>query len=180
MYYIQVFDAYIMQKVIELENPFLTSIMSIITFLGSLGAVWLATGIVFLFFEKSRNTGILIIISVLIGGVVNDLILKNLFSRVRPFETMGISALINEPNTFSFPSGHAFSSFVSAYQINRFNKRMGIFAYILAALIALSRIYLRVHYPTDIIAGAICGMILGACIYRLFHYIKRSVKAKAA
>jgi len=173
MFYIQAFDNFLLQKVINIQNPVLTSFMTFITYLGSTGMCWLSIGLLFLFYRKTREIGLILIVTIILGGLLNDLILKNIFTRQRPFDSISwVSALIPKPSSYSFPSGHAFSSFAAAYIIAQHSKKGGICAYILAALIAFSRVYLRVHYPTDIIAGAAFGTLFSVLLFIAYYHIK--------
>ncbi len=177
MIYIQAFDAFFLHMAINMRNPVLNPIMTFITNLGTLGAIWLVIGIAFLFYKKTREMGVVVILAIVLSGVINSLVLKNIFARPRPFtEVAWVNAIIAEPSDYSFPSGHTFASFAAAYVILKYNKKYGGAAYIVAILIAFSRVYLGVHYPTDIIAGAILGTVCGACSIKLYpkllHYTK--------
>lgn len=172
MLYINALDEYIIRAVTSLRNPFLTQIMTFITNLGYWGIFWIILGIALAVFKKTRTLGILLILTVLLSGLINDLVLKNLFSRNRPFvELSWLTPLIKKPTDYSFPSGHSFCSFACAFVICSYNKKVGIVAYIFAFLIAFSRIYLGVHYPTDVFAGLLFGTGLGYLVtksYKIF------------
>lgn len=173
MVFFQPLDNFILQKMIEIQNPLLSGIMTGITYLGSNGAIWLLIGFTFLISKKWKEAGFVLIMVILLSGLLNDLILKNIFQRLRPFDQIGgVSALIAEPSGYSFPSGHAFSSFASAYIINRYNTKLGVFTYVLALFIAISRVYLRVHFFTDVFVGAILGTIASVVIYKAFLFAK--------
>ena len=94
------------------------------------------------------------------NGIVCNLILKNLLKRKRPSWISKVELLIKNPKDFSFPSGHASSSFAAALTISFYFKGMGIIFLIIAALIAFSRIYHFVHYPSDVIIGALLGTVI--------------------
>ena len=93
--------------------------------------------------------------------LVGDVVLKNWIQRPRPFQEMPVELLIPPPESFSFPSGHTSSSFAAASVIYRVRKSWGIAAFILAVLIGFSRLFLFVHYPTDVLAGAVLGLLVG-------------------
>ena len=116
--------------------------------------------------------GIQLINTLIFCGIIGNLILKPIFKRNRPFSINPIIELIiAAPNDFSFPSGHTMVSFASSYIIYKFNKKLGICSYILSLLIGISRMYLYVHYPTDVIAGAIIGILIGILANKIYEYI---------
>lgn len=159
-------DFYILNAIQALRTPFLDFIMPYITYLGSGGAVWIITAVIMLLFKKSRRAGIVLLLSLLSGLIISTLGLKHLIARERPFNTAGAllnarSLLIGIPSgRFSFPSGHAVSSFSAAAVLMMYDRKIGCAALVLAALIAFSRLYLYVHFPSDVIAGAILGVLL--------------------
>ena len=178
-------DFNILNAIQSIRTPFLDTIMPLITFLGSGGIVWAVTALIMLCFKKSRKTGIVIIVSLLLGLFLSTMGLKNVIARERPYNTEGAlltieNLLIGAPSgRFSFPSGHAISSFSAATVILLYSKKLGIPAIILAAfvlykrsgrsgalalltaaLMGFSRLYLYVHFPSDVICGALFGILL--------------------
>lgn len=145
-----------------LRFDFLTPIMKAITHLGDNGLIWIVLGCLLLFWVKTRKTGLLTLLSLLGSYLINNLLLKNLVARIRPYERITeLELLIERQHDLSFPSGHSAASFAAAvvlYQL--LPKKYGIPVLILAALISLSRIYVGVHYPSDIIAGALSGTLI--------------------
>lgn len=100
------------------------------------------------------------------SAVVGNLILKNLVARSRPFSlNTTVNLLISAPTDYSFPSGHTMASFVAAMILYHTDKRLGIPALMLAFLIAFSRLYLYVHFPSDVIAGALIGAAIGHTVW---------------
>ncbi len=141
-----------------------------ITHLGDGGMLWIALGIILLFWKKTRPIGVTILISLVFDYVIINRTLKGLIARPRPFAVNeGIVTLISKPAAYrSFPSGHSGASFAAMFALYRWvPKKIGIPALILATLIALSRLYVGVHYPTDIIAGCIVGFMCSVWA----HYI---------
>ena len=147
----------------SLRSAVLNPIMTVITYLGSAGAIWILLGVLLLLWKKRRVEGVYVLAALLMCLLLNNLLLKNLVARARPFEVIsGIEMLIKTPTGFSFPSGHACASFAAAFAVvYGFGKRAW-YAYILAVLIAFSRVYLCVHYPSDVLGGAVIGTLIGA------------------
>lgn len=141
---------------------FLDFLMPKVTFLGNAGMIWIATAIIMMFFKKYRKTGVMIGVGLLEGAMIGNVLLKNLIARERPcWINETVNMLISIPQDYSFPSGHTLSSFVAATIIMHHDKRMGIAAYVLASMIAFSRLYLYVHFPSDVFAGVLIGIIIG-------------------
>lgn len=126
-----------------------------ISFLGNGGWFWLVTAALLMVPRKTRRVGIAAFCSIALGFLVTNVILKNLVDRARPFDMMAtLIPLIPPPGDSSFPSGHTCASFAVALIYMRMLPRtIGLLAVVLAAMIAFSRLYLGVHYPTDVLAG---------------------------
>jgi undecaprenyl-diphosphatase len=134
-------------------------IMPFISWLGNNGGIWIAVALLLIFFKKYRSTGFLILAALLVCFIFNDILLKPLVTRLRPCNIQpGAVLLIPRPADFSFPSGHSSSSFAAAAIIFFKNRRWGTAAIVLASLIAFSRLYLYVHYPSDVAAGILLGV----------------------
>lgn len=145
-----------------LRNPFLTAVFTFITKLGDGGMIWIVISLGLTIPKKTRKVGITGLCALLGSLLINNMILKNLVARTRPFDTWDyIVPLIARPNGLSFPSGHTASSFACAWVLFRkLPKKYGIPAVVLAGLIAFSRLYLGVHYPLDVIAGIVSGILI--------------------
>ena len=143
--------------------PFLDAVMPVITVLGDAGIFWIALAAVFLLIPKHRKMGLSMGVALIMGVVICNMILKPVVGRIRPYDYQleffqkTIPLLIEKQHDFSFPSGHTIASFEAAVAMLICNKKLGIPAMILAVLIAFSRMYLYVHYPTDVIASVILG-----------------------
>lgn len=147
------------------RNPVLTPVFQVITTLGNGAIFWVLASVALLVPRKTRSIGFTGILALLVSLLVNNIILKNLVARTRPYEVIeGLVPLIRKPWDYSFPSGHTGSSFASAWVFYRkLPRRFGIPALVLAGLIGFSRLYLGVHYPTDVLFGAVSGIGSG-CI----------------
>ena len=149
---------------VNLKCAFLDFIMPIITVLGDAGIFWIAIAVVMIFLPKYRKIGLGMGVALLTGLLVCNVTLKPLVARIRPYDFQmefygrSIELLIETPHDFSFPSGHTLASFEAATVILLGNKKLGIPAMILAGLIAFSRMYLYVHYPTDVLFSVGLGI----------------------
>lgn len=146
-----------------LRYPVLNPFMKFVTSLGDSGNIWIALALFCLFFHKLRKGGKAVLIALLLSFIVNNLFLKRLFGRIRPYDVIeGLTILIRKPGEFSFPSGHTASSFgaATAFYLN-VNKKWGAAAIFLAIAIGFTRMYVGVHYPTDVLGGMICGIFTG-------------------
>lgn len=145
-----------------LHYDFLNSIMIFLSRIGDGGFVWITIGVLFLLSKKYRKYGFLILIALGLEALFVNITLKPLIQRIRPFNiNTTIELLIPSPRDFSFPSGHTASAFAAATILLYTNRKIAISGMILASLIAFSRLYLYVHFPSDIIAGVLIGMISG-------------------
>lgn len=143
-----------------IRNPILTPFFRVVTKLGDGGMIWILIAVILLIFKKTRKIGCMMILSLFGSLVINNLLLKNIVERARPYEMIqDLLPLIAKPTDYAFPSGHTASSFAAAGILYRkLPKRFGIPALILATLIGFSRLYLGVHYPSDVLCGIISGV----------------------
>jgi len=144
------------------HSPFLDMVMPVITYLGNGGMIWILLAVILLVSKKYRKTGIAMLFALALEVVVCNLLLKPYVARIRPCNIdTSIKLLIASPTDYSFPSGHTAASFAAVSALF-FSKhwlwKPGMF---LAILIAFSRLYLFVHYPSDVLAGAMIGIIMG-------------------
>ena len=167
-------DFAILNFILEyIKNPILDKIMLLFTHMGNAGLIWIVTAIVFICTKKYRKDGIAVGIALLLGFIVCNIIMKNAFARMRPYNfNSAIELIIAEPTDFSFPSGHSCSSFAATVTMLMVSqKRIGIPAVIIAVLIAFSRLYLYVHYPSDVLAGALVGTLSAFASLKIVSHI---------
>ncbi|MDO5574770.1 MAG: phosphatase PAP2 family protein [bacterium] len=147
----------------HMRADWLNPVFILITTLGDGGMIWIIGSAALLISKKTRQVGIMCLVALTLSYLVNNLMLKNLVGRARPFEAISsIIPLIPRPADSSFPSGHSAASFASAWlMFRKLPKKFGIPALVLAVLIAFSRLYIGVHYPSDVIAGILSGIMLG-------------------
>ena len=150
-----------------------------ITHLGDDGIRWIALGIALLFCKKTRPIGFTMLVSLLFDWLLINVSLKGLIGRARPFVVNeDIVTLIAKPSPYrSFPSGHSGGSFAAMFALAKWTpKKVGIPAIILATLVALSRLYVGVHYPTDIIAGCIVGWVCSVLAHRIVMWSMKKLE----
>ena len=146
----------------HLRNTVGDHLFPVITALGNAGLVWLVLAAVLLILPRTRKLGLIVTTALILEAIPCNLILKPLVERARPFTVNpAVELLIAKPADFSFPSGHTSASFAVASALFFRKERLWIPAGILAVLVAFSRLYLYVHYPSDVLAGALIGILAG-------------------
>ncbi|WP_251454136.1 phosphatase PAP2 family protein [Veillonella intestinalis] len=160
---IQQFDFAILNYIwLHWHTAWLDSLMISITTLGDSGFIWLIIGAYLLWNSAYRKTGVAIVLALGIGFLICNLGIKPLVGRLRPFEwDSAVQLLITAPQGYSFPSGHTWSSFAMAtiLMLERIPGRYIILGS--AIIMGFSRIYLYVHYPTDVLVGTLLGVLIG-------------------
>jgi undecaprenyl-diphosphatase len=170
-------NAFLQWIQLHLRCTLLDWLMPYITIVGNGGWLWIVVSVVFLIRKKTRAVGVGLLISLVLSSFLGNLILKPWVGRIRPFEAEGImELLIPPPGGFSFPSGHAISSFGVATTLWRNNSKMGRWAFLMASLIAFSRLYLYVHYPTDVLAGLFLGFFCGQAGFCMQNWMYRRLR----
>lgn len=161
-----------------IRNDFLTPIFKFITSLGDEGYVWIAIAIVLLFVKNYRKVGLMVGASLLGSLVFNNVIVKNIVARPRPYRMIEtLTILIPEPGEYSFPSGHTSSSFAAGVVLYlMLPKKYGIPAMVLAFLIGISRLYVGVHYPTDVLGGMVMGTLIAVSVVKATEKIRKKRK----
>ena len=136
-------------------------IIPIYTSLGEDGIIWIALGLVLLIPKKFRKTGIMVLAALLVMLVVNNIVLKNLIARARPcWVYPEMVQLVHNPSSFSFPSGHTTSAFAVAFTVFSQHKKFGKVVIVMSAIMAFTRLYVFVHYPTDVYGGILVAMAI--------------------
>ena len=162
----------------SVRNPILNSIMIFVTSLGNGGMIWIVATVLLMIPKKTRKVGITSAVALLLSLIINNNIIKNTVQRPRPFATFKeLQIIVPIPSEFSFPSGHTASSFAAASVFFRqLPKKLGLPSVILAGIIGFSRLYVGVHYPTDVIAGVIMGILLSYLAEILVNFIGMKLK----
>lgn len=187
------FDLAVFEWVQSIQSHFLTAIMTTVTTLGDEGIIFIVLGLVLLCTKKYRKAGLSVLIALVVMLVLNNLVLKELMARPRPFNLDPEAYAwwhevykypnfnIHQPSSYSFPSGHTSSAFAAAIAVLFYDRKLGIPTTIFAAIMGFSRIYVEVHYCTDVIGGAIVGIIyalIGCAIAKLlFPYVDKVLTA---
>ena len=174
--WIQAADAAILlffQEVLRLEA--LNPLMVLYTHLGDAGLMWIILSLAMLCFPKTRRAGVLALCAMALGLVCNNLLLKLLVQRPRPYLVVaGLAPLIPPPDPNSFPSGHTCAAFASAVTWLRTLPRrwMRVTGMVLAALMGLSRLYVGVHFPSDVLVGGLVGSLCACLVYALARWLE--------
>ena len=146
------------------QNRTFDKMMPIITMMGNLGVIWFVISSLMFLKVEYRITGIGVILAVALTTIIGEGIIKHIVRRSRPFQDKEEKLLINKPITYSFPSGHTASSFAALAVFLQMNGKLGLIVSPIATLIAFSRVYLKVHYPTDVIFGMLLGFTCGITV----------------
>ena len=159
----------------NLRNPFLTPIFTFLTHLGDKGILWIGLSLILLAHPRTRRVGVTCLISIVLSFTVANLILKPIVNRTRPYEFIqGLVNIIENQPDKSFPSGHSTNAFAVAWVMFRsFQKKWGVPPLILACVICFTRLYVGVHYPTDVLVGIIIGILASEAAMVI---VKRLVK----
>ena len=157
-----------------IRNPILDPIMIFITTLGNGGIFWILLTLVLLLNKRTRHLGITCALSLILMLFINNIFIKNIVARTRPYEVIeGLTILVSKPVDFSFPSGHTASSFaVAVVLMKECKSKWKYAALVLAILIAFSRLYVGVHYPTDVLGGLILGTLYAFIAMFIINRIK--------
>lgn len=164
-------DTYILFTIMKhTQNKYLDIAMPVVTILGNLGAVWIVMAIALLLDKSYRMVGSMVLITLIISTIIGEVMVKHLVRRSRPcIAKNDIRLLITKPTSYSFPSGHTLSSFAVAGVLSTYFTEYRLIFIGIALLIALSRMYLYVHYPTDVIAGIILGLLCSKLVFIIFE-----------
>lgn len=147
------------------------AVMQAISFLGNAGWFWIVVGVTLSIIPKTRRMGFTVCLALIFSLIFCNLTLKPLVDRVRPYDLIdGIKLIITAPTDASFPSGHTSASFAAACAIFAHNKKWGGAAIALAVLIAFSRLYLYVHFPSDVLGGIFIGTLCAVFAYYIIKF----------
>lgn len=153
----------ILNQIQNIRTDILDILMPKISALGNAGMIWIILAAALLIIPKTRKLGVIVAIALICDLLLCNVLIKPLVARTRPFDiNTSVQLLIPKPKDYSFPSGHTAASFAAAFALFfAGSRRIAIPALVLAVLIAFSRMYLYVHFPTDILGGIVVGVFCG-------------------
>ena len=173
-------EIHILNMIQNLRTPIGDVVVPLITRLGDAGIIWIILTVLLLIIPKTRKTGVIMLAALLADVLLCNVVIKNLVARTRPFDVnTAVQLLVAKPRDYSFPSGHTAASFASVTALYLAGeKKLWKIALVLAVLIAFSRLYLYVHYPTDVLGGIITGAIAGYIGYKLTFIVQSKHRKK--
>ena len=173
-------EIHILDMIQNLRTPIGDVVVPLITRLGDAGIIWIILTVLLLIIPKTRKTGVIMMAALLADVLLCNVVIKNLVARTRPFDVnTAVQLLVAKPRDYSFPSGHTAASFASVTALYLAGeKKLWKIALVLAVLIAFSRLYLYVHYPTDVLGGIITGAIAGYIGYKLTFIVQSKHRKK--
>ncbi|MCB2292789.1 phosphatase PAP2 family protein [Clostridium algoriphilum] len=171
IFLVQKFDSLILLYVKNnMHGPIMDKVMVLSTYLGNQGMIWIMIAVLLMFSKNYRKIGFMALAALILSTILGEGILKHVVERIRPSADIPVvNLLIEKPLSYSFPSGHTTSSFAVAGILAKYIKHYALEFLGLASLIAFSRLYLYVHYPTDILGGVVLGLICSGIIICLFN-----------
>ena len=176
---IQRFDSSILLYIKDnMHGPIMDKVMVISTNIGDGGMIWLIIVALLMINKKYRKIGFMALAALILSTILGEGILKHVVRRIRPSADIpAVNLLIAKPLSYSFPSGHTASSFAVAGVLAKYFKDYALEFFSLASLIAFSRLYLYVHYPTDVLSGIVLGLICSGIIIYFFDKMNYYTKA---
>lgn len=157
----------------------LNPLVALYTTLGNAGLMWIVLSLIMLCSPKTRKAGVLSLASMLLGLLCTNVILKHLVARPRPWlDVAGLTVLVNVSDPNSFPSGHTCAAFAAGMiWLRTLPWKWGrVAAVVLAVCMGLSRLYVGVHYPSDVLAGALVGTFCAWAVWSVYPRMERSKK----
>lgn len=170
----------ILYAIQSIRTDFLDSAIVFITnFVGKNAEIWLVLGIALLIFKKTRKIGLAVLLSYGLTWVICQDIIKDIICRPRPCHVdESIELLISRPSSYSCPSTHSALAMAMATSVYYFNKKFGIAAFVVSLIIGFSRMYLFVHFPTDVLLGYLIGIVAGIVAGKVVEIIAKKVNEK--
>lgn len=166
----------------HMQAGWMNGIMKFLSLLGENGMIWIVLFFVLIAIRGTRRTGFAVGMALLLMLVLGNICIKNIVARPRPFQMYdAVQIIVKSPTGYSFPSGHTACSFAAVFALVFAGSRMWKWALPLAVLIAFSRLYLFVHFPTDILGGIALGLLCGWLGARIVRTImEKTAKDRAS
>ena len=160
-----------------LACPFLDGLMQAVSWLGNGGRIFILLAVILVCIPKTRNLGWVLALALVLDLLLVNVTIKPLVARIRPYDVLqSLQLILPPPGDFSFPSGHTAAAFAAATALWPAGKRVRIGMFAFACIMAFSRLYLTVHYPTDVLGGILCGVLCGVLALLLWKKIvKRAI-----
>lgn len=157
-----------------IRQDWMNGFWSTITHLGDGGIFWIILALILLIPKRTRRAGISALFAMGIGALITNVAIKNIVARIRPYDTITeLILLIERQHDFSFPSGHTCASLAAACALyHTLPRKWGVACIVLAVLISLSRLYVGVHYPSDVLGGAVVGISAGWTGWKLQEILR--------
>jgi len=157
---------------------FMDTAMPLVSLLAQWGVVQIGLAAVLLLIKKTRKTGAMMGLALILGFVIGNMIIKNAVGRIRPAELVYFGFFTDHLTDYSFPSGHSLAAFEIAGVLLMKNRKYGIIALVVSVFVSFSRLYLGVHYPSDVIGGALLGFFFGVFSVYAIDKIWKLIKKK--
>lgn len=171
----------ILHAIQGMHQEWLNPVMIFLSAIGEMGLVWIIISMILACVPGTRKCGLSMMAAMALSFLLGNCLLKNIIARPRPFSVdTSVIMLVPYPSEYSFPSGHTLNGFTAAVTIFLYYRKAGIAAIFLAAAIAFSRMYLFVHYPTDILGGMVLGILDACLVYFLMNKRKDCRKERQA
>ena len=180
---LQTVDGTILLAIQQLRLELLTPLVKGYTGLGDSGLMWIVLSLAMVCWKPTRKAGVLGLLALALGALCTNMVLKPLVARPRPFlDVVGLVSLIAEPDPHSFPSGHTCAAFAAGMIWARALPKgwMRVLAVVLAVGMGLSRLYVGVHYPSDVLAGAAVGAFSAWFVWRVAQRQEKKIRGQAS
>ncbi len=172
----------LLEKIQEIATPLGSFLWTAITTFGEAGIFWIVLSLLLMIFPKTRKAGFSMGLALLFGVILGNGVLKNVVARPRPYDfSQNLSHRLfwgEMSKDFSFPSGHTLASFEAATALFLHHRKWGIAALVLAFFVSISRLFLLVHYPSDLIAGAVLGILFALASSKIVAILWKKYEAK--